>query len=310
MGSSHSADHNHGHSHGQLARAGARYAGRLRVAFALVVVFLLVQIVVGVAAGSLALLSDAGHMATDALGIGMALAAITAASRAATDGQRTFGLYRLEIIAALANAVLLFAVAGYVLTEAVRRFDDAPHVASAPVLLVGVLGLAVNVACFLLLREGAGASLNLRGAYLEVVADLLGSVGVIAAALVMWTTGWHWVDPVVGAAIGVFILPRAFRLGRDALRVLVEAAPADIDVAGIRAALSSLEGVADVHDLHVWTLTSEMNMVSAHLAVADGTDTQAVLNDARTVLADRFGLTHATLQVELGADQRCHDLSW
>ena len=309
MGSSHSADHNHGHSHGQLARAGARYAGRLRVAFALVVVFLLVQIVVGVAAGSLALLSDAGHMATDALGIGMALAAITAASRAATDGQRTFGLYRLEIIAALANAVLLFAVAGYVLTEAVRRFDDAPHVASAPVLLVGVLGLAVNVACFLLLREGAGASLNLRGAYLEVVADLLGSVGVIAAALVMWTTGWHWVDPVVGAAIGVFILPRAFRLGRDALRVLVEAAPADIDVAGIRAALSSLEGVADVHDLHVWTLTSEMHMLTAHLSVADGTDTHSVLHAARAVLTDRFSLTHATWRGAGGIDHGCHDLA-
>ena len=293
-----------------MARAGARYAGRLRFAFTLVVVFLLVQVVVGVVTGSLALLSDAGHMATDALGIGMALAAIGAANRAATDGQRTFGLYRLEIIAALANAVLLFAVAGYVLAEAVSRFDDQPHVAPAPVLLVGALGLAVNVACFLLLREGAAASLNMRGAYLEVVADLLGSVGVVAAALVMWATGWHWVDPVVGAAIGVFILPRAFRLGRDALRVLVEAAPANTDVAGIRRALTELNGVVDVHDLHVWTLTSEMNMVSAHLAVADGTDTQAVLNDARTVLADRFALTHATLQVELGADQRCHDLSW
>ncbi|MDO8361318.1 MAG: cation diffusion facilitator family transporter [Actinomycetota bacterium] len=299
-----------------VARAGARHAGRLKLSLALVVGFLVVQVVVGITTHSLALLSDAGHMATDALGLAMALAAITAATRAARPngtngaGARTFGLYRLEILAALGNAVLLFAVAGYVLVEAGRRFGEPPHISSLPVLLVGILGLAVNVVGFLLLRAGAQESLNVRGAYLEVLSDLLGSVGVIVGASVMWATGWHWVDPVVGAAIGLFILPRAYRLGRDAMRVLVQAAPRDLQVDDIHAALASLAGVADVHDLHVWTLTSDMEVLTAHLTVAEGVPTQPLLSAARTLLAERFGLTHATLQVEEGGDHRCHDLSW
>ncbi|MGB8862268.1 MAG: cation diffusion facilitator family transporter [Ilumatobacteraceae bacterium] len=303
-------EHSHSHSHGYLARAGARHAGRLRIALALVVVFLVVQVVVGLLTDSLALLSDAGHMATDALGMGMALAAIGAASRATSTGHRTFGLYRLEILAALANAVLLFGVAGYVLVEAVRRFGEPPHISSLPVLVVGVVGLAVNVACFLLLREGAKDSLNLRGAYVEVLSDLVGSVGVIVGAIVMWATGWHWVDPLIGAAIGLFILPRAYRLGRDALRVLVQAAPAGMVVGDIRSALAELDGVADVHDLHVWTLTSEMDVLTAHLAVTTGTSTQSVLVAAQAMLLERFHLAHATLQVETGTDPRCTDLSW
>lgn len=297
-----------GHSH--LRRAGARYAGRLKLALALVLAFLGVQVVVGVVTGSLALLSDAGHMATDALGLGIALAAISAANRAATGGHRTFGLYRLEILAALGNAVLLFGVAGYVLVEAALRLDDPPEVASIPVLVVGTIGLGVNIAAFFLLRGGAEESLNVRGAYLEVVADMLGSVGVIAAAVVMWTTGWRWVDPVTGAAIGLFVLPRAYRLGREAVRVLVQAAPHDLSVDAIRAALAALPGVTDVHDLHVWTLTSEMEVLTAHLTVDEGVASQQVLDSARTVLAEKFHLVHATLQVECAGDRHCSDLSW
>ncbi|MCU1504856.1 MAG: cation transporter [Ilumatobacteraceae bacterium] len=302
--------HSHGHVHGGGARAGARHAGKLRLSFILIVAFLVVQVVVGLATNSLALLSDAGHMATDALGMGMALAAISAANRETTADHRTFGLYRLEILAALANAVLLFAVAGYVLIEAVRRFSDGPHIATTPVLVVGVLGLAVNVVSFVLLREGAKESLNLRGAYLEVVSDMLGSVGVIAAAIVMRITDWGWVDPVVGAAIGLFILPRAWRLGRDALRVLVQAAPEGIEIGELRDALLAQPGVAGVHDLHVWTLTSEMDVLTAHLVVAGGHTTQAVLDGARTLLQDRFGLAHATLQVESVVDHTCDDVDW
>jgi cobalt-zinc-cadmium efflux system protein len=302
-------DHGHGHSHVSL-RAGARHAGRLRISFVLIVGFLVVQVVVGLVTHSLALLSDAGHMATDALGLGMALAAISAANRAEQAGHRTFGLYRLEILAALANAVLLFAVAGYVLVEAAVRLNEPRDIHSLPVLVVGVIGLAVNVVCFLLLREGAAESMNVRGAYLEVFSDMLGSVGVIVAAVVMQFTDWTWVDPVVGAAIGLFILPRAFRLGRDAVRVLVQAAPPELSVDEIHAALRELDGVTDVHDLHVWTLTSEMNVLSAHVAVRAGTPTGTVLASAQTVLAERFGLTHATLQVEEGNDPRCQELSW
>lgn len=300
--------HAHGHGHAR-GRAGARHAGRLRWSFGLIVTLLVAQVVVGVATGSLALLSDAGHMATDALGLGMALAAISAANRAAQARQRTFGLYRLEILAALANAVLLFAVAGYVIVEAARRLDDPPDVSSLPVLIVGSIGLLVNVVAFILLRDGAAESINVRGAYLEVVADMLGSIGVIVAATVMAITDQVWVDPVVGAAIGVFILPRAYRLGRDALRVLVQVAPDGTDVESIRAALEAIDGVDDVHDLHVWTLTSDMDVLTAHLSIAADTPPQRVLREARHLLAELFGLAHATLQVE--SDPReCDDLSW
>ncbi len=300
-----------GHDHGIVnARAGARHAGRLRLAFALIVAFLVVQVVAGVITGSLALLSDAGHMATDALGLGMALAAISAANRAVQARHRTFGLYRLEILAALANAVLLFVVAGYVLVEAARRLDEPTEVSSLPVLIVGVIGLAVNLVAFALLRQGAAESLNVRGAYYEVVADTLGSIGVIVAAIVMAATGWEWVDPVIGAGIGLFILPRAWRLGRDAVRVLVQAAPEGTDLDAIHEALAGIDGVSDIHDLHVWTLTSEMDVLTAHIAVTDGASSQLVLDGARKLLADRFQLSHATLQVELGTNHECQEMTW
>ncbi len=301
----------HGHDHGAAAmRAGARHIRPLLISFGLIVAFLVVQVVTGIVTGSLALLSDAGHMATDALGLGMALAAIQAASKARVHPRRTFGLYRLEILAALVNAVLLFGVAAYVLFEAVSRLSDAPDVASTPVLIVGVLGLIVNVIAFLLLRAGSKESLNLQGAYLEVLSDMLGSVGVIVAAIVWGITGWPWVDPVIGAAIGVFILPRAWKLGREALRVLVQAAPARIDLAAMQVELAGIAGVVDVHDLHVWTLTSEMEVATAHLMVAAGTDPHAVLDQARALLAAQHGITHATLQVEPDDHRGCDEMTW
>jgi cobalt-zinc-cadmium efflux system protein len=249
-------------------------------------------------------------MATYALGLGMALAAITAANRAVQAQHRTFGLYRLEILAALANAVLLFGVAGYVLFEAARRLDDPPEVASVPVLVVGTIGLVVNLIAFLLLRQGATESLNVRGAYFEVVADALGSVGVIVAAGLMWATGWGWVDPVIAAGIGLFILPRAFRLGRDAVRILVQAAPEGVDLPTVTTALTGIGGVADVHDLHVWTLTSDMDVLTAHLGIVDGADAQCVLQAARVVLAEQFHLDHATLQVETAGNHDCEEMTW
>ena len=300
-----------GHDHGAVTmRAGARHIRPLVISFGLVVAFLGVQVVTGIITGSLALLSDAGYMATDALGLGMAIAAIQAASKARVHSQRTFGLYRLEILAALVNAALLFGVAGYVLFEAISRLRDAPDVASTPVLIVGVIGLVVNVVAFLLLRAGSKESLNLQGAYLEVLSDMLGSVGVIVAAIVWGITGWSWVDPVIGAAIGVFILPRAWKLGREALRVLVQAAPARLDLTELQAELAGIGGVVDVHDLHVWTLTSEMEVATAHLMVAAGADSHAVLDRARELLAERHGIAHSTLQVEPDDHRGCQDVSW
>jgi cobalt-zinc-cadmium efflux system protein len=300
----------HGHDHGPSVRAGARHLRPLAMAFALTIGFLVVQVVVGLITGSLALLSDAGHMATDAVGLGMALAAIHAASHARTDGSRTFGLYRLEILAALANAVLLFGVATYVLYTALSRLGDPPEIEALPVLVVGGLGLVVNLIAFTLLRRGAAESLNVEGAYLEVMSDLLGSVAVIVAAIIIGISGWGWVDPVFGAAIGVFILPRAWRLGREALRVLVQAAPPGVDLAGVRADLTGIPGVVDVHDLHVWTLTSEMEVASAHVMVRAGTDTHSVLDQARQLLAERHQLQHATLQVEPDDHRGCDDVAW
>jgi cobalt-zinc-cadmium efflux system protein len=298
----------HGHQHNHLS-AGERHRGPLAVAFGLAAAFLVVETVAAFVTGSLALLSDAGHMLTDTAGLGMALAAITAASRAATGGRRTFGLYRLEVLAALANAVLLLAVAGYVVWEAVRRFREPVDVPAGPMLLVAAVGLAVNLAGFLLLREGAQESLNVRGAYLEVMADAVGSAGVIVAAIMIALTGWSWVDPAFAVALGVFILPRTWRLGGQALRVLVQAAPPHVDLRGLQTDLAALPGVVDVHDLHVWTLTSEMEVATAHLQVRPGTDTHDVLDRARIVLRDRHRLDHATLQVE-SSTESCDEIGW
>jgi cation diffusion facilitator family transporter len=289
------AGHDHG---GALARAAERHRGRLWSAFALLTTLMVVEVVTALATDSLALLSDAGHMFTDVLGIGMALAAITAARRAAHDPQRTFGLYRLEVLAALANAVLLFGVAVYVLVEAVRRFGDPPEVAAGPMLVVATLGLVANLVAFGLLRSGAGESITLRGAYLEVLADLLNSAGVIVAALVIATTGWRWADPAVALAVGLFILPRTWRLGRTAVRILVQAAPEHLDVAAVRDRLAGLPGVCDVHDLHVWTLTSGMEVASAHLTLETGAEPASVLAAAHSALREDFDISHATLQVE------------
>jgi cobalt-zinc-cadmium efflux system protein len=301
--------HAHSHSHGSV-RAGERHKGRMALAFAVLATFMVVEVVGGLFTNSLALLSDAGHMLTDVLGLGMALAAIQLASRASSHPHRTFGLYRLEILAALANAALLVGVAVYVLVEAFRRIGDSPEVLAGPMLVVAVLGLVANLAAFGLLRKGASESLNVEGAYLEVVADTVGSVGVIVGAIVLHFTGWAWVDPLVGIAIGLWILPRTWRLGAQALRILVEAAPPGIDLEAITADLGGLRGVVDVHDLHVWTLTSDMEAASAHLMVSTGTDGHAVLDQARSLLIDRYGISHATLQVEPDDHEGCTEIGW
>ncbi len=300
-------DHNHGVAE---LRASARHARPLLISLGLIVAFLFVQVATGLITGSLALLSDSGHMATDALGLGMALAAIRVASNAQTHSQHTFGLYRLEILAALANAMLLFGVAGYIGFEAVKRLGAGREVSSAPVLIVGSIGLVVNVVAFMLLRAGSKESLNIQGAYLEVMSDMLGSVGVIVAAVLWGVTGWTWVDPVIGAAIGVFILPRAYKLGRTAIRVLVQAAPAHLDVNALRTELAAIVGVVDVHDVHVWTLTSEMDVASAHLMVTSKVDSHAVLDQARALLAERYSISHATLQVEPDDHTGCNEVTW
>jgi cobalt-zinc-cadmium efflux system protein len=300
---------------------------------------MLVEALAALLTGSLALLSDAGHMFTDVLGIGMALAAITAARRAGvganahdtnapdTNGrgnarkvgvrqtgaaqQRTFGLYRLEVLAALGNALLLSGVAIFVLVEASRRFTAPPEVSAGPMLAVAVAGLAANLVAFVLLRGGARESLNVRGAYLEVLGDLLGSAGVIVAAAVIALTGWQYADPIVAAAVGLFILPRTWQLARAAVRILVQVAPAHLDVSAVRSRLAEVPGVLDVHDLHVWTLTSGMEVASAHLTLDPQAQVGPVLAAARESLHDDFRIEHATLQVEpAGTPGACREIGW
>lgn len=297
-------------THTHAPRAGRRHLRPLAVSFGLVLGFMVVEAVTGALTGSLALISDAGHMATDALGLGMALAAIVAADKATTKNGRTYGLYRLEILAALANAFLLLAVASYVLYESIQRLQDPPEVATTPMLIVAVAGLIVNLVAWRLLRQGAKESLNVKGAHFEITADLAGSVGVIVAALIMITTGWAYADPLFAALIGLFILPRAWTLGSQALRILTQAAPHGLDLDALHADLLKIKDVIDVHDLHAWTLTSEMDVATVHLMTTKDTDPHPVLDQARDILHSQYNISHATLQVEPEDHHGCTELNW
>ncbi|MDX5962078.1 cation diffusion facilitator family transporter [Rhodococcus opacus] len=305
----------HGHGHGispaDATSASGKHLRKLWIAVALGLVTFVTQLVVGLSTSSLALLSDSAHVFTDVLGILMAVIAITLANKAHNRPERTFGMYRAEVFAALFNAVLLFGVAGWILYEAAGRLSDPPEVPGLPVVIVALVGLAMNVIAFLLLRSGAKESINVRGAYLEVMADMLGSIGVLVSGLLTLLFGWRYADPVIGVAIGLFVLPRAFNLGRHAIRILLQHAPAGVDVDAIGLALETLPGVKESHDLHVWTLTSGMEVASAHLTTERGADPTAVLASAQTLLAEKFDLEHATLQVEPAEGEgRCRELPW
>ena len=245
----------------------------------------------------MALLADAGHVFTDVFGVGFAIAAIWIAGRPATSA-RTFGFLRLEIFAAVANALVLFGVAAYVLYEAWRRLWEPPEVASGLMLDVAVIGLIANAVSLHLLRGAQGHSLTMRGAYLEVMGDLAGSIAVIVAAVVIVLTGLTQADAIASAVIGLLILPRTWRLLREALDVLLEATPKGIDLDDVRAHILEAPGVADVHDLHAWTITSGMNVVSAHVVLEEGAKTGDILDHLGMCLSDDFDVKHSTFQLE------------
>jgi cobalt-zinc-cadmium efflux system protein len=265
-------------------------------------VILAVEVVGAILANSLALLADAGHVLTDVVGVGMSLAAITFAARPATSG-RTFGYLRLEILAAVANAILLFGVAAYVLLEAWRRLSEPPEVVSGLMLAVGLVGLAGNAGSLYLLRDAQRHSLNMRGAYLEVLGDLAGSGAVLVAAVVIMLTGWTAADLVASVVIGILILPRTASLLREATNVLLEATPRGVDMDHVRRHILDAPGVVDCHDLHAWTITSGMNVVSAHVVLAEGADPAATLDSLCACLSDDFDIEHSTFQLET-ADRR------
>jgi len=280
----------HGHHHPQSRR-------RLVVVLGLTGVFLAVEVAAGLLTGSLSLLADAGHMLTDVAGLVLALAAMKFAERRPSP-RRTYGYHRVEILAALTNALVLAAVAGYILAEAWERFRRPHPVASVPVLAVAAVGLLVNLAGALLLHRGSRASLNVRGAYNEVLADALSSVGVIAGAAVIMATGWLWVDPLVAVAIALFVLPRTWALLREAVHVLLEGTPPEVDIGALRAAMEGVPGVRTVHDLHVWTLTSGIHALSAHAILQEGAAHGPVLTALRQRVVDGFPISHVTVQLE------------
>ncbi|MFD3312801.1 cation diffusion facilitator family transporter [Streptomyces sp. NPDC058694] len=296
------AGHSHGHAHGAGGgTAAAAYRGRLRVALWITLTVMVVEIVGGIVANSLALVADAAHMATDALGLAMALLAIHFASRP-PSGNRTFGYARAEILAALANCLLLLGVGGYVLYEAIQRFVTPAETEGGLTAVFGLIGLVANMVSLSLLMRGQKESLNVRGAFLEVAADALGSLAVLVSALLVLTTGWQAADPVASIVIGLMIVPRTWKLLRETLNVLLEAAPEDVDMASVRSHIRALPGVEDVHDLHAWTITSGLPVLSAHVVVgAEALDTighEKMLHELRACLGDHFDVEHCTFQLE------------
>ena len=282
-----------GHAH---TAAGANKKN-LAIVFGLTTLYFLVEVAGGLMTHSLALLADAGHMLTDVAGLGLALLAIRFAERPATP-EKTYGYYRVEILAAVANAVVLIAISGGVLYEAYERFRNPPKVASGPMLAVAVVGLAVNLVGIFVLRKGSGESLNMKGAYFEVLSDMLTSVGVIVASIVMLTTGWYYADPLISAGIGLFILPRTWILLREAIGVLLEGTPAGVNLAAIREMVTQLRGVKEMHDLHVWSLTSGVNAMSAHVVIVHDSMHNEVLTAIHDVITENFNIAHVTVQIE------------
>ncbi|MFD3558363.1 cation diffusion facilitator family transporter [Streptomyces sp. NPDC058686] len=295
------AGHDHGHSHAPTGTASAAHLGRLRIALGITLTVMVVEIVGGVLADSLALIADAAHMATDALGLGMALLAIHFANRPASE-QRTFGFARAEILAALANCLLLLGVGGYVLVEAIQRFMEPADTEGGLTIVFGVIGLVANMISLSILVRGQKESLNVRGAFLEVAADALGSLAVIISATVILATGWQAADPIASIAIGIMIVPRTVKLLRETLNVLLEAAPKGVDMAEVRAHIVGLPGVLDVHDLHAWTITSGMPVLSAHVVVSsealNAIGHEKMLHELQGCLGVHFDVEHCTFQLE------------
>lgn len=301
----------HGHSHTGKAQAGPTKSRITRMSIALAVIgaFLILEATVALTINSLALLADAGHMLTDVVGLSMGLIALILARRGSSQAARTFGWHRAEVLTAMGNALLLFAVAIWVFYEAIERIGDPPAIPGAVLIITAAAGLAANVAVMALLRADSKDSLAVRGAYLEVLADAVGSVGVLVAGFLVLAFNWTYADVVVGVLISLWVVPRAVRLAAASLRILTQASPADIDVEKVNADLAAIPDVTGVHDLHVWTLTTGMDVATVHLT-SDG-DGSGVLERARGVL-ESHGLEHATVQIESTEHgRRCaQDVTW
>ncbi|MBT2621833.1 cation diffusion facilitator family transporter [Chryseobacterium sp. ISL-6] len=281
----------------QTASAASKHKKNLLLVLALSGTYLIAEVIGGVITNSLALLADAAHMLTDVVGLLLAFIAIKIGERKA-DSKKTFGYYRTEILAAVINAVVLLGISLYVLYEAYQRFQNPPEVQSKSMLIVAGIGLVVNIVGMMILRKDSEASLNMKGAYFEVLSDMLTSIGVMIAGVIMLTTNWYYADPLISAAIGLLIFPRTWRLLKEAVNVLLESTPKDVDIDLLRKSLEQIRGVKSLHDLHVWSLTSGINAMSAHV-VKDDTITQNQLLEALTEEAmTKFKISHTTFQIE------------
>lgn len=280
-----------------MVSAAGQQKRKLFIVFALTTIYLIVEVIAGFLTRSLALLADAGHMLADVGGLALALFAIRFAERPATPA-KTYGYYRAEILAALVNAVVLIVISFSILYEAYRRFQNPPEILSLPMFLVALTGLVVNLVGLKLLYAASGKSLNIKGAYLEVLSDALTSIGVILAGLIMLFTNWYLVDPLVSTGIGLFILPRTWRLLNQSVHVLMEGCPPGINVEEVIAAMKAVEGVRGVHDLHIWMITSGFNALSGHVVIENLAEGQSVLKRLQELLAEKFGIKHVTIQLE------------
>lgn len=285
------------HGGGAAGTAAAQHAGRLAWALGLTATYMVAEVIGGLVTGSLALLADAAHMMTDVGGLALALLAIRFAEREATP-ERTYGYLRMEVLSALTNAVVLLLLTVYILYEAYQRFQAPPEIRSGPMLAVAAVGLVVNLISMRLLAGGSSESLNVKGAYFEVLSDMLGSVGVIVAALLMMWKGWALADPIIGAGIGLFIVPRTWTLLKQVTHILMEGTPPNVDLKMLERKLMEIVGVTAVHDLHVWTVTSGFDAMSGHLVVTDLSRGREALREARRVMKDNFGIDHVTIQIE------------
>ena len=287
------------HDHGSAAvREG--HQKKLVMALALTGSFMIAEVIGAWITGSLALLSDASHMFTDTAALAISLIALQIAKRPA-DQKRTFGYARLEILASTLNAVLLFLVAMYILYEAYQRFFMPTEIATGAMMWIAIAGLIINLISMRLLASASNESLNVKGAYLEVWSDMLGSLGVIIAALIIRFTGWTWVDTIVAVAIGLWVLPRTWQLLRESLGILMEGVPRGLDVAAIETTIRNVDGVTDVHDLHVWAVSSGSNVMTSHVVVGDTADGDAVLAGVVEAVSDAFEIHHCTIQIERAA---------
>ncbi|HEY7814665.1 MAG TPA: cation diffusion facilitator family transporter [Nakamurella sp.] len=308
----------HGHSHGPVRRdpatgaapASAGFRGRLTAAFCLTAGMFVAELVVGLLASSLAVVADAGHLATDVVTLGAALVATRIAVLPDSTGRRTYGRYRAEVFASGLAVLLMLGVGVFVVVGAISRIGETPDVAAGLMAMIGAVGLVVNLICVVLLRGGAAVSLTVKGAYLEVLGDAAGSIGVLLAGVLIAITGSPVWDVVVAVAIGAFVVVRAVGLGRSVLHVLGQRVPVGLDPAAVARDLAAIDGVADVHDLHLWELTSGMPVATAHLVSRNDADAHAVLDEARDLLSNHYRIEHATLQVEPPDHTSCRNLGW